>query len=544
MAFDLSTAKPVEEGGFDLSTAQPVGQGQSATNTRIAQEAVYKGVAAIPDTLLNTPNTVLNLGRAAFGAGATALGRPDLAPELKPNPNFARRGLESAGLIDPNIQPEGFAQKAIDLLVQGGVGGALTGGASLPRVATGAGMGLLSSGAAGSTQALGGSPAMVAAAGLLAPAGAGRLVSGGGKLQPNQQLLADENVLMTPGQIKGGAVKRMEDAATSVPVVGDAIRAAQRRSVESFANAAINRGLAPIKEKLPSGLKGNEAIAYAYGKLGDAYEGLLPNLKGDLNAGQRPNVPAVPGQPVPRGSFKQDLDNIKAMGQNLPDAQRTQLNAIIDKEVIGQFTPQGLASGETLKNIESLLGKLAIKKAQSDNYHENQLGGALKEIQDSMRTMINTVNPNYATELGKINWGYSNFKRAQTAAASVGAQDGVFSPAQLHRAVKAGDKSKDKARFAEGTANMQDLSTAGKAVLPSSVPDSGTPYRAALMYALSHPLQASLLGVPMGAATLPYTQFGQRGLQSLLTQGNPMYSEVANRSGPIVTGTTLSDLLK
>ena len=80
----------------------------------------------------------------------------------------------------------------------------------------------------------------------------------------------------------------------------------------------------------------------------------------------------------------------------------------------------------------------------------------------------------------------------------------------------AGDQSKDKGRFAEGNALMQDLSSAGKAVLPSSVPDSGTPFRAAAMYAMAHPLKAGLAAVPIGAASLAYTPMGQGVLQRLI----------------------------
>ncbi len=175
MAFDLETAKPAESGGFDISTAQPVTPSSArptGTNTRIMQEALYKGAAALPDMVLNAPNNLMNLGRAAFGTAATAAGRSDLAPELTPNPDLARHGLEAAGLIDTNIQPVGGVQKWIDLLTQGATAGALTGGASIPRAVAGAGMGALSSGAAGATEAAGGSPAMVATAGML-PGGVG-----------------------------------------------------------------------------------------------------------------------------------------------------------------------------------------------------------------------------------------------------------------------------------------------------------------------------------------------------------------------------------
>lgn len=496
------------------TAVSPQPKPQAATNARIAQEATYKVAAGLPDMLLNTPTHLWNILKSA---PAILRGQP--LPEQTPTPDFARRGLEKIGLIDPAIQPQGPGQQTIDTLTQGAVGGLLTGGASIPRSLMGAGMGALSAGAAGATNAATDNPALAATAGLLAPTSAARVAGGAGRLRPQAQMLRDEGVSLTPGEALGGVAKRIEDAATSLPILGDSIKAAQRRGHASFDEAALNRSLAPIGQKIPSGLMGNEAVDYAYTKLGDAYENLLPNLKGNLS-----------------GPFRQDLANIKAMGQSLPEAQRSQLNTIIDKEVIGQFTPQGLASGETLKDIESLLGKLAIKKASSDNYHENQLGGALKEIQASMRRMVNDANPAYEGELAKINDGYSHFKRAQSAAASVGAQDGVFTPAQLHRAVRAGDKSKDKARFAEGNANMQDLSTAGKSVLSQTVPDSGTPLRAALMYALANPAKAGLLGIPLAIGSLPYTKYGQ----SLLLQQHPELMEVARRVAPVTTATELS----
>lgn len=536
------------------SMASPAAPASSSTAS-VLVNAADKGIAGLADSVLNAPNRILNLGRAAVGTAATAFRRPDLAPDLTPDPDFGRRGMEAVGAVRPDIVPRGAIQRGLDTLTQGGVGGALTGGASLPARVVGAVMGALSAGAAGTAEAMGGSPAAVAAAGLAVPAAAGKLATWRPQMTPQARALNDEGVALTPGQILGGGAKRLEDAATSFPVVGDVIKGAQRRGFDTFGQAAIRRSLEPIGETLPRGLTGNKAVEYAYGRLGDAYDNLLPKLKGDLNAGEpsdstalavRPEngvMPAGTPGPARASSFRQDLDNIKAMGANLPEAQRSQLNDIINKEVIGQFTPAGMASGETLKNIESLLGTLAKKKALSDNYHENQLGGAINEIQASMRRMVNEVNPDYQGELAKINEGYANFKRVQNAASSVGAPEGVFSPAQLTRAVRAGDTSKDKARFAEGNAQMQDLAQAGRAVLPSSVPDSGTPYRAALMYAATHPLRAAALGIPLSAAALPYTAFGSRAAQALLTRpGNPIYSDIAARTAPIVTSETLDAL--
>lgn len=527
------TAK-LKSNGYDVSKLE-----DPASNTAVLKNALYKGAAAIPDTLLNAPNNLMNLGKAAYGV---ATGQGGDAPEPTPNPDLARRGLEAVGLIDPKVAPRGIVQKAIDYGAQGAVGGALTGGASVARSAVGAGMGALSGEAAGATHELTGNPALTASAGLLAPAGAAKVLGGGVKLSPQAQLLADEGVTLTPGQIKGGAVRRAEDAATSIPVLGDAIKSAQRKGIETFDAAALNRALEPIGAKLPGHLKGNQAVEYTYGKLGDAYDNLLPNLKGDLNA-----VPGAGGLPKTAGqaappSFRQEIENIRQMGQNLPEPQRGQLGRILDREIIDRFTGQGKASGETLKEIESKLGGIAKRAGKSDDYDVRTMGDAVQEAQNAMRRMVENVNPAYQGELAKINAGYANFKKVQNAASKVGAQEGVFTPAQLHAAVRAGDPSKDKARFSEGNALMQDLSTAGKSTLSQTVPDSGTPMRGALMYSLAHPLRAAGLGVPIAAASLPY--MFPRLTQRLMTNHRPSLAEVASRSSGPVTAGTLEEILR
>lgn len=309
---------------------------------------------------------------------------------------------------------------------------------------------------------------------------------------------------MTPGQKYGGGIKRAEDAATSVPVLGDTIKAAQKRSVESFNAATINRGLAPIGEKLPKGLAGHKAVDYAYTKLGDAYDNLLPNLRGEYNQ-----------------TLKSDLASISAnAAETLPPAQRGQFNRIVRNEVINRFDQGGNISGEALKQIESKLGGMAKDFGRSENYDIRTMAQHVKDTQAALRQMVTEVNPAYEGQLAKINEGYANFKIAQKAATSVAAPEGIFTPSQLHAAVKVKDVSKDKARFSEGAARMQDLSSAGKTVLPSAVPDSGTPYRAAMMYALAHPVRASLAAPAIGLATLPYTQLGQ-GVLSRISGGQP-----------------------
>lgn len=544
---DTTSPAPVVGSWDEKPAEQP-----RSSNTAVVRNAAYKGVAGVGDMVLNAPNNVMNLLKATYGFLSPAEGTPlpqggtmGAPPEPTPNPDLARKGLEAVGLINPQIVPQGSGQQAADILTQGAVGGALTGGASIPRAVAGAGFGALSAGASGATHALTGNDALAASAGLAVPAGAARVAGGGGKPLPaDKQLLKDEGVTMTLGQIKGGTTKRLEDAATSIPFLGDMIKGAQRRSVETFNAAAINRSLAPIGEKLPAGMTGNKAIEYAYDKLGDKYDALLPNLKGDLHA--RPSANALPAPGAPqvqmKPTFADELHNIRTMGNSLPEPQRGQLNRIIDREVLERFTPQGKASGEVLKDIESKLGSMSKKMGRSDDYDIRTLGDGVQEIQNAMRRMVNDVNPSHHGELAKINEGYANFKKVQAAAANVNTTEGVFSPRQLHGAVRAGDSSKDKARFAEGNALMQDLSTAGKAVLPSTVPDSGTPLRAALMYTMTHPLKAAGMGVPLSMAMLPYTSMGQRFTQHMTTNPNAHPSQVANRVSPVATDIALESL--
>lgn len=462
------------------------------------------GLANLGTSILGLPvdtaENAVNLTRAAQGGIAGLLGRTDFMPPLlQGTPGGSQwlkdklRSTGMAGLSPDNPTPEsklGTAQ--YDFVSRGGIipGGAVPAAGSMVAEKIGgpqwAGVGAMTPAAIGQT------------ARALAP-----------KPTPQTSLLAEEGVQMTPGQKYGGGIKRAEDAATSVPVLGDTIKAAQRRSVESFDVAAINRGLAPIGEKLPKGLVGHKAVAYAYTKLGDAYDNLLPNLRGEYNA-----------------TLKSDLASISAnAAETLPPAQRGQFNRIVRNEIINRFDQGGNISGESLKQIESKLGAMAKDFGRSENYDIRTMAQHVKDTQAALREMVTEVNPAYQGQLAKINDGYANFKIAQKAATSVAAPEGVFTPGQLHAAVKAKDVSKDKARFSEGAARMQDLSAAGKTVLPSSVQDSGTPYRAAAMYALTHPIRASLAAPAIGLATLPYTRIGQ-GVLSRISGGKPTPPEL------------------
>jgi len=149
-----------------------------------------------------------------------------------------------------------------------------------------------------------------------------------------------------------------------------------------------------------------------------------------------------------------------------------------------------------------------------------------------LRQLVTRTNPKFSKELKAIDTGYANFKRVEKAAGLVGAVEGVFSPAQLQSAVRASDKSKDKGRFATGSALMQDLSETGKTVLGNKLPDSGTPYRGMLPLFLGG--GAGAAGYPTIAAGLLtgpilYSEPGQRLAATLLTQRPAGSNALANQ---------------
>lgn len=311
------------------------------------------------------------------------------------------------------------------------------------------------------------------------------------------KMLADRGVPLTPGQIAGGTAKRLEDASTSIPVFGDIVRNAQRRSSEGFANAAVQDTLDPIGQTLPSGTKpGYEAVDYAHRALSNAYEEILPKLTVQAD------------QP-----FVQGLSTIMQDAKALPPSRATQVQNIVKDSVMSQFSPQGSMTGHTFKAVDSKLGQIAGSYGKSLDPEQRMMSHSFRDIQSELRDLVARSNPHLAPRINAINSGYAKLVRVEGAASSVGAKGGAFTPAQLASAIKRYDNSARKSATARGAALMQGLAEAGQHVLPSSVPDSGTPLRSAVgagiglgatakagLLGLSA-LKAAPLAIPLGAYT-------------------------------------------
>jgi hypothetical protein len=326
-----------------------------------------------------------------------------------------------------------------------------------------------------------------------AASGVARVISPNASVNPQLQLLRQEGVRPTIGQSLGGWANRAEEKLQSVPIVGDAIQSARNSAGEDLSRAAINRSLAPIGAELPAGVVGNDAILFARRTLGDAYDSVLPNM-------------AVRQDP----QFANAALNLRGMVNNgaIGNGTRAQFNRFINNEVNPLFQGQQSMTGETFKRLQSKVTEQIKNTQASTNADERLLSTAYRELGDQLNQLSVRTNPQLAPALTAINRGYANFKRVQRAGSSVAAEDGSFNPAQLHNAVKAMDKSKDKARFSEGNALMQDLSAAGKNLLSNKVPNSGTVDRlllggGALASGFANPAIPAGLLLGAGAYTSP-----------------------------------------
>ena len=344
------------------------------------------------------------------------------------------------------------------------------------------------------------------------------------KISDDVRMLMDEGVTPTPGQILGGGIARTEEKLQSVPILGDAIAAARKRAEGELQGSAFDRALSPIGQKVEGA--GREAIADAQAKLGASYEKVLPKLSVD----------------VLDPTFVEKMSNLRSMAQSLPGKEAQQFDNIITREIDNRVAPNGVLSGQNLKDAWNALRDKGTTFSNSTDAYQKDLGQAFKQAFQELKDHVAATNPaDVVAELRNTDLGYANFKRLQRASAALGSEGGNFTPAQLQNAVKAGDRSTGKSSFANGNALMQDLSEAGKNVLSTKYPDSGTAGRfmmggGGIAAAASGTLIPAIGGL-YGARAL-YSPMAQNMLAALLTKRPDSAPAVANylrRFAPALT---------
>lgn len=280
-----------------------------------------------------------------------------------------------------------------------------------------------------------------------------------------QRQLAMEGVELTPGQMAGGSLRRIEDGLTSVPVLGDAIREAQIRGVDSLDRVAYNRTLRPIGASLPKTTPmGRKAGAEATKAISDAYDNAVANVT-----------------VAPDRQFSQDIQSA-LFSRQLPEDAAAEVNSVLNNSLIPKFT--GKIDGRTWKDIDAEL-RAAIDAADAASANKPSMRYArdtLREVRKAFQGALQRSDAQAYAGVKAADEATANLVRIRQAGqyAGTAARGGRFTAGDLNRAVLANDSSAGNRNYFTGDALMQDLSDAAMEVMPQSVPDSGTPFRSGL----------------------------------------------------------------
>jgi hypothetical protein len=345
--------------------------------------------------------------------------------------------------------------------------------------------------------------------------------------------LVGEGVNVTPGQALGGMFKTIEDKATSLPIIGDAINYARQKGIEEFNKATYKKALESIGGKTPEST-GREGIAAVKGQIDNAYDQLLPKL-----------------------SFNPDkilYDSLKNLDKTVQGLSKEDANTVainVANLIQNRLPKQGGSSGidgNTFKMIETDLSQLASDYAGAIG-SQATIGRAYKQALADLRVALGRNNPDYAQELANINTAFAHYARLRKAGSMANTQE-TFTPSQLANAVKQADQSAGKGATATGKALMQDLSDAGVQVLPSKTPDSGTAGRMILNSlaggvaggaALSNPTAAALASTLM----IPYLPGGRQLTTAMLAKRPEIAQKLADairKSSPYLAAPAAQNL--
>lgn len=340
--------------------------------------------------------------------------------------------------------------------------------------------------------------------------------------------LIEEGVQPTPLAVFGEAAKRTEDKLTSIPILGDAILSARGRGLDQFNRAAINQPLKEIGKSLPKDVEiGGDALGFTRRAFSNEYDKLLSKMAAQADKDFIRDLKAVIESP-----------EVAA----LPDKEGRALRNFMQQNIVKQFANKEVVSGRQLKRIERQLDKTIDQFGRSTDAFQNQVGDALRTVRSSFNDMLKRQNPKYAEKLTQTDKGYAAFKTIQSA--SVASKSERFTPNQLLNAIKAQDRTRGRRAFSEGDALLQDIALAGRNILSSQYPESGTFGRAALGAGVasgSAVYEPSLLaGLAAGAA--PYTRPGMNLMTPLLTKrSSPIWDvlgEGLNLSAPFALPAT------
>lgn len=392
----------------------------------------------------------------AMGFGAVSALQPDAMASLQDmNPNSM-----ALGQIAGTIGATGALGKA----------GASTIGRVAPRLMGGAGKAQFARNLAtdaaysgiygGMTQ---GDPLTGAAIGAAGSAGGQAIgkglgvIAGGVRASPAVQALRSRGIPLTLGQALGGKLKAAEDAASSIPLVGDVINARRMEGLQAFNRAAMNDAGAPVGASVNRvGLEGANDLRQ---QISDAYERATRGARVPLDR-----------------QFNTDLQAVALASRNLPPDYADRFAKAMDNRV-GPIATAGEMTGDAYQQAVRGIKGYRKQASQAAPGFEQDYKDALSKAQDALTAQMKRGGGQQVVEgLAKADEAYRNLKTLEdamgrNAGGTTTGETFTFTPSQLQRA-----GMKTQGKF-PGARPFADLADNAQGILPSQIPDSGTARR-------------------------------------------------------------------
>lgn len=340
------------------------------SNLSVAGNASSKLVASIPDAVLNTPTHIYNLAKAGFGTAATALGHPELAPNMTEPPNLANRAMTSMGFIKPENEPQTQGQRLLDASVQGVGGMALSPANTAKQLATNLITGGVSGLASQGTKEATDNNALALSAGLLGIPGVNKAVSyGQSKVQQLENLKkvnAPRDQTASNARAAGYVLSPSETNPTGLNNALEGIAGKlSTRQLASQENQPISNALVRKAVDLPEDMPLTSDLMQNIRK--KAYqEGYLPI--------------AESGSFSPGKLYKQDLaalkDKYQGAARSFPAAVNDDISNLIDSLKVKKFD-----AGDAIKMAQILRDEASTAFRSGDTAMGQAKKGASQAIE-------------------------------------------------------------------------------------------------------------------------------------------------------------------
>lgn len=353
-----------------------------------------------------------------------------------------------------------------------------------------------------------------------------------------KQYLHGEGIPMTIGELIGGGVRRVEDKAADLPLVGGMIRNRLAEGTEKFNQVANTQTLSGLAEKYREPIQevGAAGVRKARAQASKAFD--------DAFAGVRL---------IPDEAFTAEKNAALGAIGELHDVGPKVLRAVDDR--LGDLLENGRPlTGKEFQEASESIARVH-KQFRNNEMYSSSIAPRLDSLEDSLRGLVNRQAPDVlpAYDAAKQAWRRTSITADAAEKASkrgLGDERGVFTPSELQAAgIDNASRFTGKNSSVTKGYPLQTLAEAGQDVMTPRTTRGfalGTPLSigatAGLMDYYTQPERINpqtgevsrqtdptssmltALGIA-GAAGLPYSRVAQRGLQNMLM--TPRSAEMA-----------------